>query len=312
MLTFVIMASLLYKIQRGFWYLFHKPSVLVDSLWCKLAFIVPDKVFLLVHFRLLMGYRLNLKNPRSFNEKLQWLKLYDHHEEYTRMVDKYEAKKLVSSIVGSKYVIPTLGVWDSVDEIDWMALPERFVVKATNDSGGVVICKDKSSFDIESAKNKLRKYGKRDYSLVSKEYPYKNVKHRFLAESYIEDESGYELKDYKFFCFNGQVKFLFVATGRQQNDTRFDFFDENFNHLPIINGHPNADRCPTEPINFEEMKAVASMLSKGIPHVRIDLYNVNGKIYFGEYTFFHWSGLVPFNPQKWDYVFGSYLDLPIQ
>lgn len=304
------MSSISYKIKRVFWYLFHKPLVIVDFFWCKLAILVPDRTFLSIHFRLLMGYKLNLNNPQTFNEKLQWLKLYDHHDEYTTMVDKFEAKRLVSSIIGPQYVIPTLGLWNSVEDIDWDVLPARFVVKATNDSGGVVICKDKNDFNVESAKEKLRRYGKRDYSLISKEYPYKKLSHRFLAESYIEDESGYELKDYKFFCFSGEVKFLFVATGRQMNDTRFDFFDDNFNHLPIINGHPNADVCPPKPKNFEEMKAIASKLSKGIPHVRIDLYNVDGKIYFGEYTFFHWSGLVPFVPTKWDYVFGSYLQLP--
>ena len=302
----------MYIIKRFFWHLFHNPSILVDILWCKFASFIPDELFLRFHFRLCVGYKLNLKKPKTYNEKLQWLKLNDRHEEYTMMVDKVDAKAHVASKVGSKYIIPTLGVWNKVDEIDWNSLPERFVVKSTNDSGGVVVCKDKSKLDITKAKEKLRNLGGRDYTLISKEYPYKNVPHRFIAEEYMEDESGFELKDYKIFCFDGEPKFLFVATGRQQNDTRFDFYDTDFNHLPVINGHPNADVWPTKPQNFEEMLVVARKLSKGIPHVRVDLYNINGKIYFGELTFFHWSGTTPFEPIEWDYKFGEYLKLPIK
>ena len=212
--------------------------------------------------------------------------------------------------MGGGIIIPTLGVWNSVDEIDWDDLPNQFVVKSANDSGGVVVCKDKSKLNIEEAKAKLRGLGGRDYSIISKEYPYKNVPHRFLAEEYMEDESGFELKDYKIFCFDGKAKFLFVATGRQQHDTRFDFYDIQFNHLPIINGHPNADICPQKPKNFEKMIAIAEKLSQGFPHVRVDLYNVNGRIYFGELTFFHWSGMVPFEPAEWDYKFGEFIKLP--
>ena len=283
--------------------------VLAISVWSKFAPYVSDKTFLKVKFRLLMGYKLNLNEPKTFNEKLQWLKLNDIHPEYTSMVDKVEAKKYVASQVGSRYIIPTLGVWDSVDDIDWASLPKQFVVKATNDSGGIVVCKDKSTLDIKKAKAKLRGLGGRDYTLTSKEYPYRDVPHRFIAEEYMEDESGYELKDYKIFCFDGKPRFLFVATGRQQNDTRFDFYDTEFNHLPVLNGHPNADVWPLKPENFEEMLDVASKLSKGLTHVRVDLYNVNGRIYFGELTFFHWSGMVPFEPREWDETFGSYINL---
>lgn len=302
----------MYIIKRFFWHLFHNPCTLVDIIWCKLARFIPDELFLRLHFRLCVGYKLNLNDPKSFNEKLQWFKLNDIHPEYTKMVDKVAAKEYVSSLIGEKYVIPTIGVWNNVDDIDWCSLPEQFVVKSTNDSGGVVVCKDKGTLNIEAAKEKLRSLGGRDYTTISKEYPYKNVPHRFIAEEYMEDESGYELKDYKIFCFDGEPKFLFVATGRQQHDTRFDFYDTEFNHLPVINGHPNADVWPTKPQNFEEMLEVASKLSKGIPHVRVDLYNVNGRIYFGELTFFHWSGTTPYEPVEWDYKFGAYLKLPIK
>lgn len=184
------------------------------------------------------------------------------------------------------------------------------MIKSTNDSGGVVVCRDKNKFDKNDAKLILINQGGRDYSKISKEYQYRSVPHRFIAEKYMEDESGYELKDYKIFCSYGKPLFLFVATGRQQNDTRFDFYDLNFNHLPVINGHPNADVWPVKPDNFDEMLEVAAKLSEGIPHVRVDLYNINGEIFFGELTFFHWSGMVPFEPSDWDLRFGSMITLP--
>lgn len=294
------------KIKKAF----RNPGDTLNFFFEKTAKIWPDAVYLKIKFRLLMGQKLNLDNPKTYNEKLQWLKLYHYNPNYTKMVDKVDAKDYVASIVGDKYVIPTLGVWNSVDDIDWYSLPSQFVVKSTADSGGVVVCKDRENLDVQAAREKLKKLGERDYTMRNKEYPYKGVPHRYIAEEYIEDESGFELKDYKIFCFDGEPKFLFVATGRQQNDTRFDFYDIEFNHLPVINGHPNADVWPEKPVNFEEMLEVARKLSKDMPHVRVDLYNVNGKIYFGELTFFHWSGIVPFEPLEWDYIFGEYLRLP--
>ena len=213
--------------------------------------------------------------------------------------------------VGKKYIIPTIGIWNSVDDIDWKGLPERFVIKCTNDSGGIVVCKDKSKLDIHKATAKLKKGWGHNYYKSNKEYPYRNLTPRIIAEEYMEDESGYELKDYKFFCFDGEPKFLFVATGRQKNDTRFDFFDLDWNHLPVLNGHPNADHPITKPENFTEMIDVARKLSQGMSHVRVDLYNVNGKVYFGEMTFFHWSGMTPFEPHEWDLKFGEMIHLPI-
>lgn len=298
------------KVYRFFYYLVNKPSVLIHYVWCFFSPVLPDKIFLKVFFRIHMGYWMDFDNPKTFNEKLQWLKLNDKRFEYSQMVDKVAAKDYVKSIVGEKYIIPTLGVWNSVNEIDWEYLPNQFVIKSTNDSGGVLVCKDKINFDIKAARRKLKSWGGRNYSSINKEYPYKNVPQRFIAEEYLEDESGCELKDYKFFCFDGEAKFLFVATGRQMNDCRFDFYDIEFNHLPIQNGHPNAKIRPKKPKNFEEMIHVAEKLSKGIPHVRVDLYNINGVIYFGELTFFHWSGIVPFEPEEWDLKFGSYIKVP--
>lgn len=289
-----------------------KPRKILYYIAVRCVRVLPDHIYLKMVFYGRLGYKLNLKKPTTYNEKIQWMKLNDKHPEYSKLVDKIEAKKYVASIIGDSYLIPTLGVWNNVDEIDWDSMPKQFVIKSTNDSGGVVVCKDKSNLDINKAIVKLKKSGGRNYTILSKEYPYEKVPHRFIAEEYVEDESGFELKDYKFFCFNGEPQFLFVATGRQQNDTRFDFYDINFNHLPVINGHPNADVWPVKPQNYETMIDVARKLSKGIPHVRVDLYNVNGKIYFGELTFFHWSGIVPFEPMKWDYIFGEYFKLPSQ
>lgn len=274
---------------------------------------IPDTLYLKLLFRARVGYSLNLNNPRSFNEKLQWLKLNDIHPEYSKMVDKVEAKDYAASIIGDEYIIPTLGVWDSVDEVDWDILPKQFVIKVTSDSGGIVVCKDKSQLDISLAKEKLRKGWGKNYYTYNKEYPYKNLKPRIIAEEYMEDESGYELKDYKIFCFNGEPRALFVASDRQKagEETKFDFFDMEWNHLPFTNGHPNSSAKIEKPLNFDKMIEIACKLSKGIPQVRIDLYNCNGTIYFGEITFFHWGGMTPFVPQEWDYRLGDMIKLPI-
>ena len=251
----------------------------------------------------------DLQHPRTYNEKLQWLKLNDKHTEYTRLVDKYAVKEYIEKLNWGGKTIPTLGVWDRFDDIDFAQLPNQFVLKTTHDSGGIVIVKDKGKMDMQKARKKLEKSLQRKYFLMSREYPYKDVKPRIIAEKFMVDESGTELKDYKFFCFNGEVKFLFVATDRPF-DTRFDFFDADFNHLPFKQGHPWAKKEIKKPANFEEMKRAAAALSKGMPHVRADLYNINGEIYFGELTFFHFSGVVPFEPAEWDEKIGDYLKLP--
>lgn len=265
---------------------------------------IPDDKFLKMKYYMRMGKKLNLKNPQTYNEKLQWLKLYDRNPEYTKMVDKYEVRKYISEKIGEEYLIPILGVWDSFDEIDFDKLPNQFVLKCTHDSGGLVICKDKSKLDVSAAREKINKSLKFNYYWQSREWPYKNVKPRIIAEKFMVDESGTELKDYKFFCFDGEPKALFIATDRP-HDTKFDFYDIEFNHLPFTNGHPNADRELSKPAGFDEMVEIAGRLSAGIPHSRIDLYDINGKIYFGEITFFHWSGMMPFEPEEWDYKLGE-------
>lgn len=272
---------------------------------------MDDEKYLKRKYKACMGKELHLDSPQTFNEKLQWLKLYDRKPEYTTMVDKYAVKKYVADIIGEEYIIPTLGVWNHFDEIDFDKLPNQFVLKCTHDSGGIVICKDKKKLDLKSAKKKIEKSLKQNYYWSSREWPYKDVKPRIIAEEYMIDESGYELKDYKFFCFNGEAKMMFIATDRG-SDTKFDFYDMEFNHLPFTNGHPNANKKIQRPKNYSKMIALAAKLSFEIPNVRVDFYNINGKIYFGELTFFHWSGLVPFEPEEWDYKLGSWIKLPIE
>ena len=268
-----------------------------------------DETYLKIAYRIKFGKKLNLENPKTFSEKLQWIKLFDRNPLYTQLVDKYEVKKFIADKIGSDYIIPTLGVWNHFDEINFEKLPNQFVLKCTHDSGGLIICKDKSKIDIEKSRKKMEASLKRSFYDSSREWPYKNVKPRIIAETYMEDSETGELRDYKIFAFNGTARALFVATDRQKNSTKFDFFDMNYKHLDIKNGHPNADVVPACPKNLKKMQELAEKLSEGIPQVRVDFYEVNGKIYFGEMTFFHWSGLTPFEPESWDYVFGSWIDL---
>ncbi len=275
---------------------------------------MPDKMFLKLKFRLWMGKRLNLKNPQTYSEKLQWLKLYNRMPEYTIMVDKVKVKDYVSSVIGDEYIIPTLGVWDNPEKIDFDSLPNRFVLKCNHNSGlGMFICKDKSTMDVAKVKRDLKQGLKQNYYVGNREWPYKGVPRRILAEEYIDpDPSIGDLPDYKFFCFDGKVKALLVATDRHTvgEDVKFDFFDEEFNHLPFLQGHKNAKILPHKPSSFEEMKFLASRLSKGIPHVRIDFYEHNNRPLFGEMTFFHFGGMTPFRPDSWDSIFGKWLSLP--
>ena len=286
------------------------PKSILLKLLFKTSKVFHDKMYLKLFFRIRMGKRLNLENPQTFNEKLQWLKLYYRKPELTKMVDKYESKKYVSELIGEEYLIRTLGVWDSFAEIDFNTLPDQFVLKTTHDQGGVVICKNKNDFDIESAKRKLTKHLKFEHYYLSREWPYKNVKPRIIAEKYIVDESKGELIDYKFFCFNGEPKALFVATERQTGNVKFDYYDMDFNRLKLAQAYEASEKGIEKPIGFEKMVKLASILSTDHPHVRVDFYNINGKVYFGELTFFHHGGHTPFHPEEWDYKFGSWINLP--
>jgi len=271
-----------------------------------------DRKFLETIFPLRMGYPLNLDNPKTFSEKLQWLKLNDRKPIYTKMVDKAEAKKYVADIIGEEYIIPTLGVYDRVEDIDFDSLPNRFVLKCTHDSGGLVICRDKTTLDKKAAIKKLKRSLKRNYFYQNREWPYKNVNPRIIAEQYMEDNQTLELRNYNFFYFDRVLKALFLASERQAKgeETKFDFFDADFRHLDIGNGHPDADMPLAKPETFDKMKKVAEKLSKHFPHLQVDFYEVNGMAYFGEFVFSHWSRMMSFEPEKWDIEFGQWITLP--
>lgn len=289
-----------------------KPSLLFLTLGHR-GFLnwIDDETYIKIAYRIRMGKKLNLDLPVTYSEKLQWLKLYDRKQIYTTMVDKYEVKEYVSKIIGDRYVIPTFNVWNNAEDINFDLLPDQFVLKCTHDSGGLVICKDKSKLDITATKKKLNACLNHNFFYAQREWPYKDVKPRIIAEPYVEDKITKELRDYKFFCFNGEVKAMFIASDRgSAEETKFDFYDQNFNHLPFTNGHPNADIPPQKPEQFELMKKLAAQLSCGIPQLRVDFYEANGQVYFGELTFFHWSGMTPFEPEEWDNKFGEWITLP--
>ena len=276
------------------------------------ARLLPDDVYLKWIFPARVGYPLDLKNPKTFNEKLQWLKLYDRRPIYTTMVDKYAVKKYVADIIGEEYIIPTLGVWDRPEDIEWDKLPNQFVLKCTHDSGGLVICHKKSDLDIESATRKLKNSLNTNFFLAAREWPYKDVPARIIAEQYMVDESGYELKDYKFFCFDGKPQYVQVDFDRFMEHKR-NIYDMQWAFINLQIEYPNdPNRIIEKPLNFEKMKEIASVLSEGVPHVRVDLYNVNGHIYFGELTFFHGSGFEHFVPREWDKNLGALINLPEQ
>ncbi len=293
---------------------YKRPQYLFSGLLKRFSRFIPDdKTYLSIRWRLSMGYPMPWDNPQTYNEKLQWLKLYDRNPLYTKLVDKYLVKEHIAKVLGEEYVIPLLGVWDNVDDIDFDMLPDQFVIKCNHNSGtGMYICKDKKKMDVRKVRRGLRKGLKQNYYLRNREWPYKDVKPRIIAEKYMEDKRTSELRDYKFFCFDGVVKCLFIASERSNSDNTvcFDYFDLNYNHLPIKRGHPNAKVMPEKPLNFEKMIDIASRLSKGMPSVRIDLYEVDGQVYFGEYTFTHGGGFVRFQPNKWDMVFGEWIKLP--
>lgn len=270
---------------------------------------IPDGIYLKCLYKQRMGCRLNLRRPSAYTEKIQWLKLHDRNPEYVKMVDKFAVKEIVSNSIGQDYVIPAYGVWDKFEDIDFSTLPNQFVLKCTHDSGGIIVCENKDKLNISEAKKILENAQRTDYYLQGREWPYKYVKPRILAEQYMVDSKTNELRDYKFFTFDGKVKMMFIAADRQSEEkpTTFDFYDENGAHLNIINGHPNALVPPELPMNFDKMKELAEILAQNIPQVRIDFYEIDGRIYFGEYTFFHHSGFTPFEPNDWDEIMGRWI-----
>lgn len=269
-----------------------------------------DEKFLRKKYKLYTGKELNLYAPETFNEKIQWLKLYDRNPGYTELVDKYSVKKYVADKIGSEYIIPTLGVWDCFDEIDFELLPDAFVLKTTHDSGGVFICKDKSALNKKKAKKFLNKWLRRNYYMSGREYPYKNVSRKIIVEEYMTDESGEELKDYKVFNFNGIPKMIQVDYDRFRCHKR-NLYTTEWDYIPASIEFPtDPDHRIEKPQCLDQMLKLASVLSQGFAHLRTDFYVIENKIYFGELTFYHGSGFETFTPEKFGFETGSWLALP--
>lgn len=277
----------------------------------KLFHYVPDRIAVSIKYRNHFYKKLNLKNPKTFNEKLQWLKLYDRRPEYTMMVDKYRAKEYVAGIIGEEYIVPTLGVWKSFDEINFDELPDQFVLKCNHGSGDVVFCKDKASFDKEGARKKLTAALNTDYYLISREWPYKHVERRIIAEQYLEDAETHDARDYKFFCFDGEVKCFKVDLDRFKG-RHANWYDRKGKILPYgtQGAEPLYDREVHLPAKLDKIMGLAETLSRGYPFLRVDFYYVNEKIYSGELTFYPASGLTPFTDMEWDRIMGDWLTLP--
>ena len=274
---------------------------------------MPDDEFLKKKFKIAMGKELDLENPRTFCEKLQWMKAYDHNPRYTMLADKYEVKKIIAEEIGEQYVIPLYGVWDSFDEIDFDSLPEQFILKCTHNSGGFVICKDKSNFDKASARKKFNKWLKRNYYDVGREWVYKNIKPRIIAEKYIPTLGNRDSIEYKLTCFDGEVKLITICQGIPHDslDSRTnDHYDRDFNRLDWYAYYKNPVVPNEIPEQMPEMIEIAEKLSKGICQVRVDFYIIDGQIYFGEMTFYTWGGYIEFVPPERDEIMGSYIKLP--
>lgn len=275
---------------------------------------LSDEEYLRRKFKLFFNRELDLDNPKTFCEKLQWLKLYDRKPVYTQMVDKYAVKEYVSKQIGDEYVIPLLGVWDSFDEIDFDILPEQFILKATHNSGGFIVCKNKKTFDYRSAGKMFKKCLQKNYFFEGgREWPYKDVPPRIIAEKYIDTLGKPDSVEYKLTCFDGKVGFVTVCRGIAHTDFEKrsnDSFDVDFNHMPWYAYYQNAKVDIQKPEQWEEMIRLAEILSKDIPEVRIDFYLIDGKVYFGEITFYTWSGFIEFTPPEWDRILGDMITLP--
>ena len=286
------------------------PKLIIIYLMNKNFFsFLSDELYLKWKYRLIFGKKLNLENPQTFNEKLQWLKLYDRNPKYTQMVDKYEAKEYAKKIIGEKYIIKTLGIYNTYDEINFDILPDKFVIKPTHTSGDVYLCKNKSQINHKELKHKIRKWLKRDYYKIHREWPYKNVKPRIIIEEYIEDKKSKNLKDYKFFVFNGKFVYSFVCSDRA-NSVKFTFFDKNGKFMDFTQDECPNDPNVSKPKKYDKMIELAEKLAKDIPEVRVDFYERDNDIYFGELTFFDSAGFGKFEPEEWDLKIGNMLVLP--
>lgn len=303
------MSNIFQKIKKG---ILH-PSIIYDLYITKHAEKYDDEVYLRKKFKIRFGVEPNLNDPKTFNEKLTWLKLHDHNPLYHTLVDKYKVKEFVQGVIGAEYVVPSLGVWDNFDEIDWAQLPQQFVIKTTHDSSGAIIVRDKSKLDLAATKEHIEVSLNRSWFYPLREWVYKDVSRRIIADTFLDDNShdgsGISLLDYKFWCFNGEPRAMYITV---KDKVVFEnFYDRNFKPLPINHGFERHQPEFAKPKGFETMWDLAGKLSKatGAPFVRVDFFNVAGKIYFGEFTFYDWGGMKPFKDNSQDVELGSWLDL---
>lgn len=290
------------------------PLMIFAMILLKCRFLISNDVFYMkLMYLFWMKKKLNLKHPVTFNEKLQWMKLFMHNPVYTKMVDKYDAKSYVAKKIGEEHIIPTIAIWDTPQEIEWEVLPEQFVIKVTHDSGGLIICKNKNLLNKEVSVQKLEKALKNDYYKCFREWPYKDVPRKIIVEKYMSQDDGSELIDYKFYCFNGEPRILYISKGLDNHNTAHISFltmDWQFADFHRTDFAP-FDKLPPKPSKFEEMKYIARNLSEGFPFLRVDLYEINEKIYFSELTLCPCSGMMPFEPEEWDEKLGEWLKLPL-
>lgn len=271
--------------------------------------LLSDKLYLQLKFRHYFGRWINFKNPTSFNEKMQWLKVYDRKHEYTRMVDKYEVRQYIAECVGAQYLVPLLGVWNSADDIDFDSLPNEFVLKCTHDSGGIIICRDKRKLDIPAIRKKLNKALSRKFYYYSREWPYKNVTPRIISEALLYDEEDPDLKDYKFMCFEGVHKCTFVCSNRHSYGLNITIYDSEWKRMPVVRHHPPSKSELRRPDNYQEMRDIAELLSRNMHFLRVDFYECNSRLYVGELTFYPGGGFEEFTPSEWDEKLGSWIKL---
>lgn len=270
---------------------------------------LDDKTYLGLLYRSIYGKKLNWDNPTLFSEKLQWLKLYDRKLVYSDMVDKCNAKEYVVGIIGKQYIIPTLGVWESFDDINFNLLPKDYVLKCTHDCGGLVICRN-NDIDYDSARKKIQKSLKTNYYWLFREWPYKNVKPRIIAEQYMENH-GEGLTDYKFYCFNGEPKFLYISKGLENHDTaKISFLNVDWSFAPYHRiDYKEFEELPHKPKEYSKMLELCRKLSSGFMFLRVDLYEINGQIYFSEFTFSPNSGFMIFKDANTDHEIGDMIKL---
>jgi len=289
------------------------PKLVLKLVLIKILYFVSpffnDSVYLKLLFPLKTGSKLDLDNPQTYNEKLQWLKIHFRKPEFTRMVDKFEVKEYARQIIGDEYIIKNYGVWDSFAEIEFEDLPRQFVLKTTHDSGSIIIVKDKAKFNKKEAKKKLEKCLKRKFFYLAREWPYKDVKPRILAEEFLYDGEKTPPADYKFYCFHGEPRVMLIATERGPGTTKFNYYDMNLNLMNLMLSGPQSKKKLDMPKELSKMIKLSRMLSAELPHVRVDFYEIKGKVFLGELTFFDSGGMASFYPPRWDHVWGSWIDL---